>query len=162
MRSRSSASSGDVAWEPLRCFIRDDQRGEYRLKPTAAETGFPQSSANIRAVAHQAPDHAAAMVFDHHDHDALVEPEIPGRHPRAAAGARETRIEAAGVARFREHFRIAPPHVARRVENELRREWKRCKRRPSCERAVVRTVRYTARGVAEQVPRLSGNIGQII
>src|SRR5207245_9520304 len=68
------------------------------LQPAAAEPGVAQAGANIRAVAHQPPDQSGAMVLDHHDHDALVEPEVATRYPGAMVGGRKTWIEAAGVA----------------------------------------------------------------
>jgi Bacterial Ig-like domain (group 3)/Gametolysin peptidase M11 len=64
----------------------------------AAEPGAAQTGTNKRAAAHQPPDQPGAMVFDHHDHDALVEPEVAGRHPCALVGSFQTWIEAARIA----------------------------------------------------------------
>src|SRR5437773_10859583 len=68
------------------------------LQPAAAEPGVAQAGANIKAVAHQPPDQLAAMVLDHHDHNALVEPEVATRYPGAMIGGRKTWIQPAGVA----------------------------------------------------------------
>src|SRR5436190_23225455 len=68
------------------------------LQPASAEPGVAQAGANMRTVAHQPPDQSGAMVLDHHDHDALVEPEVARRYPGAIICGRKTLIEAAGVA----------------------------------------------------------------
>jgi len=83
---------------------------------------MPQTCANIRARTHQAPDQLAAMVFDHHDHDALVESEIAGRHPGAAIGIPESWIETTRETRIGHHLRIAQMHLARGIENQVRHE----------------------------------------
>jgi hypothetical protein len=68
------------------------------LQPATAKPGVAQAGAYISAAAHQPPDQPGAIVFDHQDHDALVEPEVAARDPGKVIGGCETWIEAAGVA----------------------------------------------------------------
>ena len=58
------------------------------LQPATAKAGPPQAVDDMRTSPHETPDQLRAVVLDHHHHDALIEPEVARRDPRAPVRAR--------------------------------------------------------------------------
>src|ERR1019366_5628409 len=89
---------------------------ERLLKPAAAKSGIVQTVPDGWASAHQLPDALGAMVFDHHQHDALIEPKVPRGNPCRSVGAGKARIETARKATIAQDLRIARDHAAHGVQ----------------------------------------------
>src|SRR5690348_12383094 len=71
------------------------RRLRFFVQPAARKTGALQAGADRAASAHQVPDQAAAVVFDHQHDRTLVQRVVPRRHPAAVRGA----VGEAGVER---------------------------------------------------------------
>src|SRR5260221_10007328 len=95
------------------------------LQPAAAKAGAAQTGAHIRTATHQFPEKFGAMVFDHHQYDALIESEFSRRNPRAAVSACKARVKSARVLVCGQHLGIAPAHIARGIESDLGRKRER-------------------------------------
>src|ERR1700730_16062024 len=106
-------------------------------QPATRESGTTQSAADIRAPPHQLPNQPRAIILDHQDDDALVEPEITIGDPTGRAAARQCRIETARQSRTSDHLGIARAKMAQRRHGKLWRERQRRQRRARVDRTVV-------------------------
>ena len=141
-RGSPTPTAEHIAWE------------REKSEPPPSKPRSPQANSQIRAAPHEPPQKASAMVFDHQNDRPLVEPEMPRRHPCfgiagfLGKGRIKGRLETVRV-RLGQFGLVNT--VAEHRQDDLGRERQRRHDRPRRDGAVVRSVRYAAPYVVEEL-----------
>src|SRR5579864_5677169 len=101
---------------------------------------------------HQPPNQPRAIILDHQDEDALVEPEKTLGDPAGRAGARQCRIETARQSRIPDHLGVTHAKMTQRRQGKLWREGQRREGSTRADGTVVEAIGYAARRIAEKPP----------